>query len=92
MATIHFKKAFTMSLDEVRNGIEQLGKALEKDQGMKYSWENDNKVVFQHKAAKGYVAIKGNEVELEMKLGMLYAAMAPLIKSKISEMAEQYIV
>lgn len=92
MATIHFKKTFTMSHDEVRQGIEKLGQALQKDQGMSYQWENDNKAVFQHKAAKGFVAIKGNEVQLELKLGMLYSAMAPLIKSKISEMADKYIV
>lgn len=91
MATVHFKKVFTMGHDEVRHGIEQLGQGLQKEHGLKYHWESDNKAVFQHKAAKGHIAIDGNEIHLVLKLGMMYAAMAPVIKSRITAMAEEYI-
>lgn len=91
MATVQLKKTFTMAHDEVRHGIEQLGQGLEKEHGLQYRWESDNKAVFQHKAAKGHIAISGNEVHLVLKLGMMYSAMAPIIKSRISAMAEEYI-
>ncbi|HEY9032583.1 MAG TPA: polyhydroxyalkanoic acid system family protein [Pseudomonadales bacterium] len=91
MSTVHFKKAFTMNLEDVRHGIEQLGQGLQKEHGLKYHWEGQHKAVFQHKAAKGHIAIKGNEIQLELKLGLMYAAMAPLIKSRIAAMADQYI-
>lgn len=91
MATIKVNKTFTMSIEQVRLGIEKLGEQLQKEQGMKYSWESENKALFQHKAAKGFICIKEDCVELELKMGMLYSAMAPLLKSKIQEMADQYI-
>lgn len=91
MATIHYKKAFTMSIEEVREGIEKLGQGLQ-SHGLKYHWENAERAVFSHKGGKGFIVIKGNQVELELKLqGFKYAAMAPLIKNRIVSMAEEYI-
>lgn len=91
MATIQLKKAFTMSLVEVREGLEKLGAGLKEAQGMEYHWEGENKVAFSHKSGKGHVEIKGKEVVLELKLGMLYSAMAPMVKSKLTELADEYI-
>lgn len=91
MATIKLNKKFTMPIEQVREGIDKLGESLQKEQGMNYHWESDNKALFKHKAAKGFICIKDDCVELELKMGMLYAAMAPLLKSKIQEMADQYI-
>jgi putative polyhydroxyalkanoate system protein len=91
MTTIHFKKDFTMGQDEVRAGIDKLGLGLQKDHGLKYHWENDHRAVFHHKAAKGHVVIKGNEIELELKLGLMYAAMAPIVKNRIAALADKYI-
>lgn len=91
MATIKLNKKFTMPVEQVREGIEKLGESLQKEQGMKYRWESDNKALFQHKTAKGFICIKDDCVELELKVGLLFSAMAPLLKSKIEEMANQYI-
>lgn len=92
MATIEYGKPFTMTQDEVRLGIEKLAQNLKQDQGMEYRWENENKVSVKHKAAKGFVEIRGNEVYLELKLGLLFSAMAPMFRSKIKEVADKYIV
>jgi len=91
MATIQFEKPFAMSPEEVRAGIEKLGQSLQQQQGIQYRWENDDRVVFQHKAAKGYIQIHAAKVELEIKVGMLYSAMAPMMRSKIKEVADKYI-
>lgn len=91
MATIKLSKKYTMPIDQVRLGIEKLGEQLQQEQGMKYSWESENKAVFKHKAAKGFICIQDDCVELELKLGLLYSAMAPILKSKIQEMADQHI-
>lgn len=91
MATVKVSKKFTMPIDKVREGIDRLGESLQAEQGIKYHWESDTKALFQHKAAKGFICIKDGCVELELKMGLLYSAMAPLLKSKIQEMAEQYI-
>ena len=91
MATIKISKKFTMPVEQVREGIDKLGESLQKEQGMQYHWENNTKAVFQHKAAKGFVCINIDCVDLELKMGLLYSAMAPLLKSKIQEMADAYI-
>lgn len=91
MASIHLKKAFTMSLAEVREGLEKLGAGLKQAQGMEYRWEGENKVTFSHKSGKGYIAIQGKEIVLELKLGIMYSAMAPMVKKKLTELADEYI-
>lgn len=91
MAKIQLKKSYTMSREEVRQGIEKLGQSLQKDEGMKYHWQGDDKVIFEHKAAKGFVQINSDSVEIELKLGMLYSAMAPLLRNKMHAVADKYI-
>ena len=60
-------------------------------QGMNYQWEGQDRIVFNHKSGKGFVEIRGNELVLELKLGMMYAAMAPVVKSKITALANEYV-
>jgi len=91
MSKIHLQKTFTMTLDEVREGLERLGEGLKQAQGMNYRWENENKVSFSHKSGSGSVEIKGSEIVLDLKLGLMYSAMAPMVKKKITELADEYI-
>lgn len=91
MASIEIKKAYTMSKTEITEGLEALAKKLQKKQGIQYQWENDEKIAFKHKAAKGSIVIKETEIVLQLKLGILYAAMAPMFKKQIQSYADQYI-
>ena len=81
-----------MPLHEVREGVEKLGQGLQKEHGLKYRWESDCRVSFNHKAAKGFIEIQGNKLVLELKLGMLYVAMAPVVRKKLMEFADEYLV
>ena len=91
MAKIELRKSFTDDLEAIRRGIERLGDELKNEQGLSYRWVNDDRVEFKHKSANGYIQIENNELVLKMKLGMLYSAMAPMIKSRIKELADQHI-
>lgn len=91
MSKVQLKKKFTMSLDEVREGLEKLGAGLKETYGMDYQWEGKNRVSFSHKSGKGHVEIQGNELVLEIKLGMMYMAMAPMVKKRITELADEYV-
>lgn len=91
MAKVKITKTFTMPLDEVREGLEKIGKGLEAEHGLKYSWKHDDRVEFTHKSVKGFVEIQGNELLLELKLSMMFAAMAPVVKKRITEMADEHI-
>lgn len=92
MSDIHIEKSFTMSLDELKQGIEKLAQQLQSEHGLQYQWDNDNQVSFKHKAAKGKVEIVGDVVQLSFKLGLLYKPMAGMIKSQINTLADKYVV
>ena len=91
MAKIEINKAFTMDLDEVRAGMEKMAESLKSEHGMQYQWDTDDSISFKHKAGKGSLRIVGNELQLSLKMSMLYAAMAPVVRSRINEWADEYI-
>ena len=79
-----------MSKEEVTDGLEALASKLQQKQGIAYHWQGD-KVVFSHKAGKGSIEVVGQDVILKLKLGLLYAAMAPAIKKQIQIYADHHI-
>ncbi|CAA0119459.1 Uncharacterised protein [BD1-7 clade bacterium] len=91
MAKVKVTKPFTMPFDDVLEGIERIANDLNKEHGMSYSWVSQQKVEFSHKAGKGFLAIEGSNVVLEMKISMLYAAMAPIVKKRVEQFAQEYI-
>ncbi len=91
MSKVSLTREFTIPLQEVREGVEKLGKGLEDEHGLKYQWEGEDRVSFNHKAAKGFIEIRGNKVVLELKLGMLYVTMAPIIKKRLTEFADEHL-
>jgi putative polyhydroxyalkanoate system protein len=91
MAKISMTRGFTMQKDEVRKGMEMIGERLHSEHGMKYSWEGEDRVNFSHKAGKGFLEIRDNAVVLELHLGLLYSAMAPVVKKHLLDFADQYI-
>lgn len=91
MATIKVNKAYTMPMDELKQGIEKLGENLKAENGLEYHWETEQKVSLKHKAGKGDLKIEADQVVLQLKLGMLYSAMAPMIKKRIVELADELI-
>ena len=91
MAKIKIQKTFTLPVEEVRAGLEKIGQGLKDEHGLNYQWVNDKRVEFTHKSVKGFVDINDNDIVLQLKLGMLYAAMAPVVKKRIAEMADKYI-
>ena len=91
MAKVKLSKHFTMNLEQVRNGMQEIADHLASEEGMKYRWVNEDRIEFSHKSGKGSLQISGSELKLELKIGMLYAAAAPLIKKKIMGFADEYI-
>ena len=91
MSKVSLIREFTIPLHEVRAGFDKLGQGLQEEHGMKYRWEGDDRISFHHKAAKGFIEIQGNKVVLELKLGMLYVTMAPIIRKRLTEFADEHL-
>jgi putative polyhydroxyalkanoate system protein len=91
MAKIEVTKNYSDDITAIREGIEKLGQDLQREHKLNYTWVNDDRVEFKHKSASGFIQIEAEQIVLKMKLSMLYAAMAPVVKARINELADQYI-
>lgn len=91
MAKVKLSKPFTMDLEQVRKGMQDIADHLSSEEGMKYSWASEDRLEFSHKTGKGSLHIAGQELVLELKISMLYAAAAPVVKKKIMAFADEYI-
>lgn len=91
MAKVRLTKKFTMCLDDVRKGMQDIAQRLQDEQGMTYKWVGEDRVEFSHKTGKGSLHLEGGELVLELKIGLLYSAAAPVVKKKIMEFADKYI-
>ena len=91
MTTINVEKKFTMPIEDVRKGMEKIAKSLEQGQGMTWQWDNEDCVSFSHKAGKGTLFIEGDKLLMQIKMGILFAAVAPMIKKKVEAYAAKHI-
>lgn len=91
MSKVSITRQFTMPVEDVKSGMQTLSDGLKKDHGMHYEWVSDTQISFKHKAGKGDIHIEGDEVHLNLKLSMLYAAMAPVVRKRVNDWADEYI-
>ncbi len=91
MAKVSITRSFTLDLEEVKAGMQTLADGLKSEHGMQYQWVSETQIDFKHKAGKGSLTIVGSELQLNLKLSMMYAAMAPIVKKRIHEWADEYI-
>lgn len=91
MSKVSITRSFTIELDEVKAGMQTLADGLKKEHGMQYKWVSETEIDFKHKAGKGNLKVVGNEMHLTIKLSFLYSSMAPVIKKRINDWADEYI-
>ena len=91
MAKVKVNKRFTMDVEQVRKGMQDIADHLQAEEGMSYQWMNDDRIEFSHKTGKGSLQIAQGELQLELKISMLFAAAAPMVKKKVLAFADEYI-
>ena len=91
MARVKVNKRFTMDVAQVRKGMQDIADHLQTEEGMKYQWVGEDRIEFSHKTGKGSLQITNDELQLELKISMLYAAAAPVVKKKVMAFADEYI-
>ena len=91
MSKVSINRAFTIGLDEVKTSMQTLADDLKSEHGMQYEWASDTELNFKHKSGKGSIKVVDNEIHLNLKLSLLYAAMAPVVRSRINDWADEYI-
>ena len=91
MATIRINQAFTMPYDELKQGLDQLAEKLGEQYQLDCAWESDDCLSFHRTGADGRVSIGGEEIELNVNLGMLMSAFKGAIEQEIRSFIAEHI-
>lgn len=90
MAKIHITKSHHLDQDTVRVNVQELADTLVEKLSAEYRWESD-RLVFRRSGASGYVQIGDQEVEVEVKLGMLLKPLKNTIEKTITDYLDQHL-
>ena len=88
MATIHITKSHQLGEEAVRANVQELADMLVDKLAAEYQWEKD-RLVFKRSGANGFVRIGNQELEVEVKLGMLLTPLKGTIEKTITDYLEQ---
>ena len=83
MARIHIKRQHDLDHESVRSEIEGLAKRLADELSASYSWKGD-RLEFKRSGASGHLEIDGQQIEVDIKLGVLLTPLKSTIESKIN--------
>ena len=86
MASIKIKRKHTLSHDEVVRAVQNLADELAEKLDADYEWEGDD-LCFSRSGASGKVCVGEQDLEVDIKLGML---LTPL-KGKIEQTVNDYL-
>ena len=90
MAMIKLKRRHTLGAKKARSTVEALAKKLKKDLDAEYHWEGST-LQFKRSGATGHIAVKDQELEIEIKLGMLLSPLKGKIEKTIKDEIDQHL-
>ena len=88
MAVIKTIRKHQLGADAVRDKVEQIAQKLQKDLDASYHWEGST-LKFNRSGASGHIAVSDDQVEVEVKLGMLLSALKGTIEKTLNEELDQ---
>ena len=91
MANIHIKKNHRLDPETIHNKVQELADKLAKDLSAEYKWEKNN-LVFKRSGASGIVRIGEQQVEVEVKLGLMLSPLKGSIEKSITEYLDKKLV
>lgn len=90
MATIHITRAHQLDPETVRDKVQELANTLEDKLSAEYLWEQD-RLVFKRTGANGFIRIGDQELEVEVKLGMMLRPLKGTIEKTITEYLDKQL-
>jgi putative polyhydroxyalkanoate system protein len=88
MSTIHITKSHQLDQETARDKVQELANMLGEKLSAEYKWEKD-RLVFKRSGANGFVRIGDQELEIEVKLGMMLRPLKGTIEKTITDYLEQ---
>lgn len=90
MAKFTISKPYTMPVEEVREAAEGLASQLEAEHGVKSRWRGDT-VQIKGKGVEGEMDFADGVIEISVKLGMMTAMFAPVMKKEMQRYLDKYV-
>jgi putative polyhydroxyalkanoate system protein len=82
MAEINFTQPYSMSHQEARAAAQTMADKMASEFSMATTWEGDV-LRFERSGLTGSLALRDQAAHLEMELGIMLAAFAPVIQVKV---------
>lgn len=90
MATIHITRSHQLDQETARDRVQELANTLVEKLSAEYQWEQD-RLVFKRSGANGFIRIGDQELEVEVKLGMMLRPLKGTIEKTITEHLDQQL-
>ena len=90
MATIQITRSHQLDPETVRGKVQELANMLVEKLSAEYTWEKD-RLIFKRTGANGFVRISDQELEVEVKLGMMLRPLKGTIEKTITEYLDQQL-
>ncbi|HEY8607620.1 MAG TPA: polyhydroxyalkanoic acid system family protein [Noviherbaspirillum sp.] len=84
MADIRISHAHALPQDAARRAAEQVAEQIARDYDMALEWNGDV-LVFARSGVSGALVLEPNLAYVEVRLGILFKAFAPVIEQKLTE-------
>jgi putative polyhydroxyalkanoate system protein len=81
---IDITQSHNLAPDVARAAAEQVADKLARDMGLSCQWQGDV-LRFAKSGVDGTLTLLENQARMQIKLGFLYGAFAPAIRSKVAE-------
>ena len=90
MAKFTLSKPYTMPVEDVREAAEGLAAQLAAEHGVRPRWSGDS-VSMQGSGVDGTVDFSGGTIDISVKLGMMTAMFAPVLKKQMQRYLDEHI-
>jgi len=84
VAHVHIKRSHHLEHDHVKREVEQLAGKLATELSATCSWKGD-RLEFKRSGANGFIDIGEQDLEIDIKLGMLLTPLKSTIETKIND-------
>ncbi len=90
MALIKLKRKHALGAQKARSTVDALAKKLENQLDANCHWEGST-LQFSRSGASGHIDVSDDEVDIEIKLGMLLSPLKGKIEKTIEEEIDQHL-
>jgi putative polyhydroxyalkanoate system protein len=91
MAGFRLQKPYSMPEEKVREAAEGLAHRLEREHGVRSSWQGDSVVKIKGSGIDGKLSFHQGNIDVSVKLGFLASAFQGVLRSEVQRYLDEHI-